>query len=203
MVHVCNNTFHAETSSISWLMMPWLLLSPGHQQPWYWPWKVEELLSASKINGRNLCSTHVRVVYKNAITWEKFNINKLSNQYGNSHYEDNTDSLLSYVYNGNTYIWKDVFMIAHLPLVMIIFISKLNSIGSDNGLSPGQRQVIIWTNARILSICTLRTNFSGILMHKRNSYIFINENTFENIVCEMAVILSLPQCVKTLPHCLK
>ena len=22
--------------SISWLLMPWLLTSPGHQQPWYW-----------------------------------------------------------------------------------------------------------------------------------------------------------------------
>ena len=24
------------TRSISWLLMPWLLMSPGHQQPWYW-----------------------------------------------------------------------------------------------------------------------------------------------------------------------
>ena len=24
------------TSSISWLLVPWLLRSPGHQQPWYW-----------------------------------------------------------------------------------------------------------------------------------------------------------------------
>ena len=24
------------TRSISWLLMPWLLASPGHQQPWYW-----------------------------------------------------------------------------------------------------------------------------------------------------------------------
>ena len=24
------------TGSISWLLMPWLLVSPGHQQPWYW-----------------------------------------------------------------------------------------------------------------------------------------------------------------------
>ena len=24
------------TWSISWLLMPWLLASPGHQQPWYW-----------------------------------------------------------------------------------------------------------------------------------------------------------------------
>ena len=24
------------TRSISWMLMPWLLTSPGHQQPWYW-----------------------------------------------------------------------------------------------------------------------------------------------------------------------
>ena len=30
----------------------------------------------------------------------------------------------------------------------------------------------------------------------RNSYIFIQENALENVVCEMASILSRPQCVK-------
>ena len=35
-------------------------------------------------------------------------------------------------------------------------------IGSDNGLSPGRRQAIIWTNAGILLIRTLETNFSEI-----------------------------------------
>ena len=28
------------TRSISWLLMPWLLASPGHQQPWYWLCKI-------------------------------------------------------------------------------------------------------------------------------------------------------------------
>ena len=32
----------------------------------------------------------------------------------------------------------------------------------------------------------------------RNSKIFIHENAIENVVCEMAAILSQPQCVKTL-----
>ena len=30
-----------------------------------------------------------------------------------------------------------------------------------------------------------------------NSNVFIQENAFENIVCEMAAILSRPQCVNT------
>ena len=41
--------------------------------------------------------------------------------------------------------------------------SKLNIIGSDNGLSPDRYQVIIRTNAAILLISPLGTNFSEIL----------------------------------------
>ena len=39
-------------------------------------------------------------------------------------------------------------------------VSKLTIIGSDNGLSPGRRQAIIWNNAGILLIRTFGTNFS-------------------------------------------
>ena len=44
-----------------------------------------------------------------------------------------------------------------------ICVGKLTIIGSDNGLSPGRRQPVIWTNAGILLIRTLGTNFSEIL----------------------------------------
>ena len=33
------------TRSISWLLMPWLLTSPGHQQPWYWQCRKGRFLS--------------------------------------------------------------------------------------------------------------------------------------------------------------
>ena len=45
-----------------------------------------------------------------------------------------------------------------------IYVSKLAIIGSDNGLSPDRRQAIIWTNAGILLIGPLGTNFSEILI---------------------------------------
>ena len=41
------------------------------------------------------------------------------------------------------------------------------SIGSDNGLSPGRRQAIIWTNSGILLIRNLGTNFNEILSEIR------------------------------------
>ena len=44
-----------------------------------------------------------------------------------------------------------------------ICVGTNTNIGSDNGLSPGRRQAIIRTNAGILLIGQLGTNFSGIL----------------------------------------
>ena len=54
--------------------------------------------------------------------------------------------------------------LTHWGRVMHICVGKLTIIGSDNGLSPGRRQSIIWTNAGILLIGPLGTNFSGILI---------------------------------------
>ena len=54
--------------------------------------------------------------------------------------------------------------LTHWGRVTYICISNLFSIGSDNGLSPALRQAIILTNAGILSIGPLETNFSEILI---------------------------------------
>ena len=54
--------------------------------------------------------------------------------------------------------------LTHWGRVTHIYVSKLAVIiGSDNGLSPGRRQAITWTNAGILLIRTLGTNISEIL----------------------------------------
>ena len=53
-----------------------------------------------------------------------------------------------------------IYMLTHWGRVRHICISKLTIIGSDNGLSPGRRQTIIWTNAGILLIGPLGANFS-------------------------------------------
>ena len=57
-----------------------------------------------------------------------------------------------------------VFYLTHWGRVTHICVSKLTIISSDNGLSPGRRQAIIWTNAGILLIGPLGTNFSEILI---------------------------------------
>ena len=45
-----------------------------------------------------------------------------------------------------------------------ICVSELTIIGSDNGLLPSRHQAIIWTNAGILLIGPLGTNFNEILI---------------------------------------
>ena len=59
---------------------------------------------------------------------------------------------------------KKTCPLTHWGRVTHICIGKLTIIDSDNGLSPGQRQAIIWTNAGILLIRPLGTNFSEILI---------------------------------------
>ena len=54
--------------------------------------------------------------------------------------------------------------LTHWGRVTHICVGKLIIIGSDNGLSPGRRQAIIWTNAGILLIGPLGTNFIEILI---------------------------------------
>ena len=53
-------------------------------------------------------------------------------------------------------------MLTHWGRMTHICVSKLTIIGSDNGLSPGRRQAIIWTNAGILLIWPLGTSFSKL-----------------------------------------
>ena len=54
--------------------------------------------------------------------------------------------------------------LAHWGRVTHICVGKLANIGSDNSLSPGRRQAIIWTNAGISLIGLFGTNFNEILI---------------------------------------
>ena len=98
----------------------------------------------------------------------------------------------------NVHIWTRQMLyriLTHWGRVTHICVSKLTIIILDNGLSPGRRQSIIWTNAGILLIRPLeKKNVQWNL--NQNSYIFIQENAFEIVVWKMSAILSRPQCVK-------
>ena len=63
--------------------------------------------------------------------------------------------------------------LTHWGQVIHRCVGKLTIIGSDNGLSPGRRQAIIWINDGM------------VLISNRNLYIFIQEKAFENVVWKM------------------
>ena len=65
-------------------------------------------------------------------------------------------------------------VLIHWGRVAHICVIKLTIVGSDNGLSPGQCQAIFWTNADILLIWPLGTNFNEI-------FIEIHIFSFKNI----------------------
>ena len=70
----------------------------------------------------------------------------------------------SYHQSTHTFYGFAIFYSTHWGRVTHICASKLTIIGSDNGLSPDRRQAIIWTNAGLLLIGPIGTNFSRILI---------------------------------------
>ena len=47
------------TRSVSWLLMPWFLTSPGHQQPWYWLCRICRSRSYLRKDFKYLCHINV------------------------------------------------------------------------------------------------------------------------------------------------
>ena len=101
--------------------------------------------------------------------------------------------LVSYVYGIHWYL-------IHWGRVTHICAGNLTIVSSDNGLSPGLCQAINWTNAGILLIGLLGTNFSEIsiqlLAFSLKKIRLKVSNTFDSVDCEMATILSRHQYVK-------
>ena len=89
-----------------------------------------------------------------------------------------------------------IHYLTHWGRVTHICVSKLTTIGSDNGLSPGWSQAIYLNQCWNIVNSNLRNklqwNFKGDL------YSFIQVNAFENVVWKMAAIFSRPQCVNWL-----
>ena len=79
-------------------------------------------------------------------------------------------------------------VLTHWGRVTHICVSKQTIIGSDNGLSPGRRQAIIWTNAGILLIGPLGTNFN-------ETSIEIHSFSFKKINFKMSSGKWRPSCL--------
>ena len=79
------------------------------------------------------------------------------------HHRINDDEII-YRNTPSLVTWHLARLMTHWGRVTHICVSNITIISSDNGLSPGRRQALIWTNAEILLIGPLETNFSEILI---------------------------------------
>ena len=105
------------------------------------------------------------------------------------HHNGNTEVVFVSLDPSKGFRW----ILTHWGRVTHVCVGNLTIIGSDNGLSPGGRSHNLNQCWNIVN-WTPRNNLLWNV--NRNSYIFIHENQFENVVWKMAAILSLPQCVK-------
>ena len=101
-----------------------------------------------------------------------------------------TKQMNKYIINKIIHIGAFMFSrnLTHWGRVTHICVGKLTIIGSDNGLSPGRRQAIVWTNAGILLIRPLGTNFSEIL-------IGIQTFSFKKMCLKMSSAKGRPFCL--------
>ena len=98
------------------------------------------------------CNTYVDWVWVIDLFGNGSNVSSLHN--------DAYLELIPYRYKNN----HNNIHLTHWGRVTHRFVSKLTTIGSDNGLSPWRRQAIIRTNAWISLLSPFGTNFSEIVL---------------------------------------
>ena len=94
--------------------------------------------------------------------------------------------------------------LTHWGQVTHICVSKLTIIGSDNGLSPDRRQAIIWTNAGLLLIELLGTNFSEILIEIltfsfTKMRLKVSSAKRRPFCLGLNVLINMPACARIVP----
>ena len=98
--------------------------------------------------------------YKSIVTsaFHCYNIGLVANSYSSKHCFETKRWWKRY------HTWYQTALLTHWGQVAHMCVGNLTIIGSDNGLSPGRRQVIIWTSVGILLIWRLGTNASETLI---------------------------------------
>ena len=146
-------------------------------------WLLEDISAILKLQFPILFTKwDFRSVYDNALRWMP-----------NCPFNDDLSTLVQVMARCRLAAQCHPQHLTHWGRVTHICIDNLTIIGSDNGLSPGRLYLNqCWNIVNWTVMNKLQWNFNV------NSYILIQENAFENVGCEMASILSRPQCVNTL-----
>ena len=95
--------------------------------------------------------------------WNQYHQTWMWYSIGNQYFDDN-EKLGKYRNGDNWYRSTHPRALTHWGRVTHISVSKLTTIGSDNGLSSGRSQAIIRANTGILLIGPLETSFGELLI---------------------------------------
>ena len=128
--------------------------------PYTWPYSNSTLLNSlrPRLNRRPFADDILKCIFFNENEWI---LPRISLKFVPKVRINNIPALVYYYYCVPEYFQINL---TQWGRVTHICVGKLTITGSDNGLSPGRRQAIIWTNAKILSIGPVGTNFSEIVI---------------------------------------
>ena len=133
-------------TSLKWALYAMITIGSGEGLP---PLRCQAIIS-TKVDVSLIVWRH------QAITWASFDVSSME-------CGDTDMKMVSWEIPICKKSLKNISL-THWGRVTHICVGKLIILGSDNGLSPGRRQAIIWTNAEIMLIGPLGTNFSEILI---------------------------------------
>ena len=119
-------------------------------------------MSVFILSMRKLSSRSINITTANK--WDFMEAVSLIPYLSNNHILRISKGTVMLTWHSPHYMLRNMFLLTHWGRVTHICVGKLTIIGSYNGLSPERRQAIIWTNAGILLIGPLGTNFSEILI---------------------------------------
>ena len=130
--------YHSKYSIWSWeqILLHWVLKKPSIQSAWHFPQLTPKYWSSKE--PRDIGSESLSIHTHHSRNWQSYQIITFFTE------------------------WC-CFGLTRWGRVTHICVGNLTTIGSDNGLAPGRRKAITWTNVGILLIGPLGTNFSVML----------------------------------------
>ena len=166
LLDIGDTIWHSQTWSRVIQVMPWWLMASGHDLIQCW-YIINKVLWLKSES--NLLKLHASIIY--VFENDSIKIPTTSPKLG-------------------------AYDLTHWGRVTHMCVGNLTINGSENGLSSGQRQAIIWTNAGILLIGPLGTNFNEISIK-------IHTFSFKKMHFKMASAKWRPFCLglNVLTHC--
>ena len=175
-LNVRGSSYLGLTRSISWLLMPWLLTSPRHQQPWYWLYRICRSFYLRKCF-KSLCQINVEEWHKMQIYMFMFPQKKLARKglteicVATSWYYGVTR--LQWINILTTQMWPGI---SRSHVVILISADHRKCIGNHNRLKKTWKKshIRLWSPADGQAPLSTRTHVDTVMpksVYKQHQYL--------------------------------